>query len=118
MAASFQEIGRSKCEILLWFTEGRSSLIPKPGEFSRQNHRPIACLNNLYKWYTSCLLKPTDEHLSKFGLMHGDQRGAEEGCAGTVDNLLIDRMVCQDSQRGKNIVSMAWVDMRKVPYTS
>ena len=25
----------------------------------------------------------------------------EEKCSGTVDNLLIDRMVCQDSQRGE-----------------
>ena len=33
--------------------------------------------------------------------------------AGTVDNLLIDRMVCQDRQDGKRNVSMAWVDVRK-----
>ena len=37
----------------------------------------------------------------------------EEKCSGTVDNLLIDRMVCQDSQRGKRNPSMAWVDFRK-----
>ena len=30
-----------------------------------------------------------------------NQRGAKEGCCGTGDNLLIDRTVCQDSQRGK-----------------
>ena len=54
-----------------------------------------------------------DEHLKKYGLMQGDQRGAKEGCCGTGDNLLIDRTVCQDSQRGKRNVSMAWVDVRK-----
>ena len=113
VATSFQEIGQGLCEFPLWFTEGKSSLIPKLGEFSSQNHRPITCLNNLYKWYTSCLLKPTDNHLNKYGLMQGDQRGAKEGCAGTVDNLLIDRMVCQDSQRGQRNVSMAWIDVRK-----
>ena len=37
----------------------------------------------------------------------------EEKCSGTVDNFLIDRMVCQDSQRGKRNLSMAWVDFRK-----
>ena len=113
VAPSFQEIGRSECEVTLWFIEGKSSLIPKPGEFSSQNHRPITCLNSLYKWYTSCLLKPTDEHLNKYGLMQGDQRGAKEGCAGTVEHLLIDRVVCQDGQRGKRNVTMAWVDVRK-----
>ena len=34
-------------------------------------------------------------------------------CSGTVDNLLIDRMVCQDNLRGKLNLSMAWVDVRK-----
>lgn len=71
------------------------------------------CLNTIYKWYTSCLLGPIDERLKKYGLMQGDQRGAKEGCSGTGDNLLIDRMVGQDSQRGKRNVRMAWVDVRK-----
>ena len=31
--------------------------------------------------------------------MQGDQRGAKQGFSGTVDNLLIDRMVCQDALR-------------------
>ena len=101
------------------FTQGKTSLIPKPGVFSSDNIRPITCLNTIYynlrycKWYTSCLLRTTDEHLKKHGLMQRDQRGAKEGCCGTVDNLLIDRTVCQDSQLGKRNVSMAWVDVRK-----
>ena len=36
-----------------------------------------------------------------------------EKCTGTVVNLLIDRMVRQDSLRGKRNLSMAWVDVRK-----
>ena len=47
--------------------------------------------------------------------MQGEQRVAKENCCGTVDNLMIDRdrMVCQDSQRGKTNVSIAWIDVRK-----
>ena len=30
-----------------------------------------------------------------------------------VDNLLIDRMVCEDAQRGKRNLSMAWIDVAK-----
>ena len=47
--------------------------------------------------------------------MQGEQRVAKENCCGTFDNLMIDRdrMVCQDSQRGKTNVSMAWIDVRK-----
>ena len=39
--------------------------------------------------------------------MQGDQRGATEKCSGTVDNLLIDRMVLQDAQRGRR--NLAWL---------
>ena len=45
--------------------------------------------------------------------MEREQRGAREKCSGTFDNLLIDRMVCQDSQWGKRNLSMALVDVRK-----
>ena len=47
----------------LWFSEGKTTLIPKPGEFRSDNQRPITCLNNLYKWYTSCLLAQANQHI-------------------------------------------------------
>ena len=68
---------------------------------------------NVYKWHSSCILKPMDHHLDKYGLMQGEQRGARERYSGTIDNLLIDRMVCQDSRRSKRNLSMAWIDVRK-----
>ena len=67
----------------------------------------------LSKWYTSCLLVDASHHLMRYGLMQGDQRGAKQDCSGTVDNLLIDRMVCQDVQRGHRNLSMAWIDVSK-----
>ena len=78
-----------------------------------KNQRPITCLNNLYTWFTSCLLAPMDQHLEHHGLMEGQQRGAKSGCFGTMDNLLIDRAVMLDCQRGKRNLSMAWIDVRK-----
>ena len=35
--------------------------------------------------------------------------GAKQDCSGTVDYLLIDRMVCQDAQRGHTNLSIAWI---------
>ena len=110
---AFQVIAQSDQDVPLWFTEGRTSLIPKPGEFSSENQRPITCLNTVYKWFSSCLLEPVNSHLEDYDLMEGEQRGAKEKCSGTTDNLLIDRMVCQDSQRGRRNISMAWIDVRK-----
>ena len=98
-------------DIPWWFTGGKTSLIPKPGQLSSENQRPITCLNTLYKWFTSCLLKPVNHHLKKHGFIQREQQGAREKCSGTFDNLLIDRMVCQDSQWGKRNLSMAWVDV-------
>ena len=66
-----------------------------------------------YKWYTSCLLVSTDKHLNHYELMEGAQRGAHTGCSGTVDNLLIDRMVKLDCHRRKRNLSMGWVDVKK-----
>lgn len=113
VARSFKAVFQEDHDYPWWFTEGKTSLIPKPGEFSSDNQRPITCLNTAYKWHTSCVLKPMDQHLDKYGLMQGEQRGAKEKCSGTIDNLLIDRMVCQDSRRGKRNLSMAWIDVKK-----
>ena len=96
-----------------WFPQGKTTLIPKPGEFSSENQRPITCLNTIYKWFTACLLIPTNHHLERNNLMESQQRGAKSGCSGTTDNLLIDRMVTQDCVRGKRNISMAWIDVKK-----
>ena len=45
--------------------------------------------------------------------MEAEQTGAKEGCSGTTDNLLIDRMITQDCHRGRRNLSMAWVDVTK-----
>ena len=50
---------------------------------------------------------------SRTGLMQGEQRGAKEHCSGTTDNLLTDCMVCQDSQRERRNLSIAWIDVKK-----
>ena len=93
-----------------WFTGEKTSFLPRPGEFSSQNQRPITCLNNQYKWFTSCLLPPMDKHLKEYDLLEGKERGAKPRCSGTTDNLLVDRMVCHDSRNSRKNVSMAWID--------
>lgn len=114
IAISFQATSQLKdLQFPTWFSEGKTTLIPKPGEFRNDNQRPITCLNNLYKWYTSCLLVQANQHIDTYGLMQRDQRGARANCSGTIDNLLIDRMVCEDAQRGKRNLSMAWIDVTK-----
>ena len=87
VAMSFQIVVNTNIEYPAWFSEGKTTLLPKAGEFTSDNQRPITCLNTLYK---SCLLGPMNEHLETYGSMDGAQRGAHAGCSGTIDNLLID----------------------------
>ena len=45
--------------------------------------------------------------------MKAEQRGTKKGCSGTMNNLLIDKMITQDCQRGKSNLNLAWVDVTK-----
>lgn len=113
MKISFKGISERLQAYPEWFAPGKSSLIPKPGEFSSENQRPITCLNTGYKWFTSCVLDPMDYHLDYYDLMEMQQRGAKAKCSGTTDNLMIDRMVTLDCHRHKRNLSVAWIDVRK-----
>ena len=44
---SFKEVSKSHEDYPKWFSEGKTSLIPKEGEFLSENLRPITCLNNM-----------------------------------------------------------------------
>ena len=110
ITTALQAIALEDQDIPLWFTGGKTSLIPKLGDFPSEKHTPITCLSTIYKWFTSSLLKPINDHLNEYDLMEGEQRGAKEQCSGTIDNLLIDRTVCQDCERGRRNLSMAWID--------
>ena len=50
---SFKEVSRSEKDYPKWFSQGKTSLILKEGEFLSENQRLITSLNNMYKWFTS-----------------------------------------------------------------
>ena len=106
VATAFHVILSIDRECPLWLSEGKTSLIPKLGEFSSNNQRHITCLNTVYNWYTSSLFVLTDKHLDDYDLMEGAQRGTRAGCSGTMDNLLIDRMVTLECHRKKRNLIM------------
>ena len=63
VSKSIQSIANKPQDIPWWFTGGKTTLIPKPGQSSSGNRRPITCLNTIYKWFISCLLKQVNHHL-------------------------------------------------------
>ena len=44
---AFRSIGTRTDAYSLWFAEGKTTLIPKPGIFSSENHRPITSLRSM-----------------------------------------------------------------------
>ena len=60
-----------------WFTEGKTSLLLKPGDFTSEHQRPITNLNTSYKWFTSCILGLMDEHVDKYEQVEKSQRGVK-----------------------------------------
>ena len=59
------------------------------------------------------MLGPVNEHMNRYNLMEAQQRGAKVGCSGTIDDLLINRMVTLDCHRRKRNLIVAWIDVRK-----
>ena len=81
VAMSFQTIANTNIEYSACFSEGKTTLLPEPGEFTGDSQSPITSLNTLYKWFMSCLFGPANEHLETHGLMDGGQRGTRAGCS-------------------------------------
>ena len=90
---TFMDIINSGCGMEPWFCRGRTALLEKPGEWAHDNTRPITCTNNMYKRFTTVLKHIFNEDGKKHEILQMDQRGANEKCSGTQENLLIDNMV-------------------------
>ena len=107
MVSAFKAVADTSTTYPEWFTERKTSQLPKLAEFTSENQLSITCLNTSYKWFTSCVLGPMDEHVDKDELMEKSQRGAKAKCSGTTDNLMIDRMVTLDCHGNKRNLSVA-----------
>ena len=113
MADASQELLISQEQLPNWLSAGRTTLIPKEGEWSRANYRPTTCMNTVYKAITTTLFNPVNQHLEEHQLIQRDQRGACEGSNGTLDNLLIDKTVLEDARDHRRNMACAWVDVHK-----
>ena len=60
VVSAFNTITSSLCAHPEWLTEGKTRLIPKQGMS--------------YKWFTSCVLGPMDQHLKVYDVIEEQQR--------------------------------------------
>ena len=72
-------------------------MIPKKEEPTAKDHRPITCLNTLYKAITSGIDELLKEHEATYQLMQIDQKSCKQGSMGCIDNLLVDKAILEDA---------------------
>ena len=61
-------------------------MIPNKEEPAANDHRPITCLNTLYKAITSVIDELLKEHEVAHQLTQIDQKGCKQGSMGCIDN--------------------------------
>ena len=88
-------------------------MIPKKEEPAAKDHRPITCLNTLYKAITSVIDELLKEHEATHQLMQIDQKGCKQGSMGCIDHLLMDKAILEDAQFNRKNITCVWVDVKK-----
>ena len=83
MILSFQNILNGVSEFPPQLILAKTVLIPKNEDtFNPKNYRPIACLNLMYKLYTSCLNMFIQDHCESNNIITDEQAGGKRGVWG------------------------------------
>ena len=76
----YQHTYRGNLALPAWLTLARTSLLPKNTETElAKNYRPIACLNFMYKIYTSCLNSFLYDHCHYHKIITSEQAAGKKG---------------------------------------
>ena len=105
-----------------WLTLRITYLLPKSKETNiPKNYRPITCLSTMYKILTSIVTERTYNFLDTNNILPSEQKGCKKGSYGCKDQLLINKMLLENSRTCHRNLSTAWIDYRKafdsVPHT-
>ena len=96
---------------LQWFTPGITYLLPKSKEFNiPKNYRPITCLSTMYKILTSIVTEGTYNFLDTNNILPLEQKGCKKGTYGCKDQLLINKMLLENSRTCHRNLITAWID--------
>ena len=88
----YQYTYRSNLALPAWLTLARTSLLPKNTKTKlAKSYRPIACLNFMYKIYTSCLNSFLYDHCHYHKIITSEQAARKKGVWGCTEQLLINK---------------------------
>ena len=113
-ASILDHVMQNPNESPLWFTTGRTTLIPKKKETRNpSNYRPITCLPVMYKILTSILTSRMKHHIEANNIIPEEQKGCASNSYGTIDQLAINKMIMLDAINNQRNLSTAWIDYKK-----
>ena len=98
-------------EFPMWLPRPRTVMIKKQEIPAPQDHRPITCLNNIYKVVTSVIITEALKSHKKFQQL--DQRGSKSSSVGCTDDLLLDKAILEGTKRNRKNPSCTWIDIQK-----
>ena len=78
-----------------------------------KNYRPIACLNIVYKLYTSCLNIFLQNHCEVNEIITSEQAGGKRSVWGCTEQLLINKSILSEVRQKKRNLLTVWLDYRK-----
>ena len=97
-----------------WLTGARTAMIPNAkiqGQTTTDQY--CTCLNISYKLITAVINHNLRKIETSQNMQQLDQRGGKLGSIGCTDNLLVDRMVLEDTQFNLKNLTCTWVDLKK-----
>ena len=110
----YQHTYRGNLVLPSWLTLARTSLLPKNTETElAKNYRPIACLNFMYKIYTSCLNSFLYDRCHCHKIITTEQAAGKKGVWGCTEQLLINKSIMSEVRNKKRNLTTIWLDYKK-----
>ena len=111
---SLEKVFLKQVEIPTWLITTKTILMAKSKETNNeQNYRPIAIQNIMYKIYTGIIAEFVMEHCTRNAIVTEEQAARKRGSWGSVDQLLVNKMIYKEvKERRKNLITV-WLDYKK-----
>ena len=97
-----------------WLSAAHTVLLPKITDTHiAKNCRPIACLNVMYKIYSSCINQCLMDHVYKNSIVTPKQAVRKKRVWGTVEQMLINKSILKEVRLIRRNLATVWLDYRK-----
>ena len=114
LANLFQQTLQGDTKLLKWLSLALTSLLPKKNETHvPKNYRPIACLNVMYKMFTSCLNLFLIDHVQANNIITPEQAEGKRGVWDTTEQLLVNRNIMKEVKSLRRSLTTVWLDYKK-----